>query len=150
MQFFRIASILLIVISLSHIVGHLFLIPQLQMVHSLARSSPPVETGEKLMSLMQHYYSQVGGSDISIMEIQTGLSLCYSLFFLWTGILNLMIARGLSRNKRLLAQISMLNAVVLVAGAIVSYVYFFWLPIVSFLVTAGFFVVASIRMQKEF
>jgi hypothetical protein len=150
MQFFRIASILLVVIFASHLAGHLFLIPHLQLTHNVTGQMPSNETEEKLLSLMNHYHRHVGGSSISMMDIQNGLSLCYSIFFLWAGILNLLILKGLVRNKRLLSQISIVNAVVLFIGAWISVEYFFWLPFVSFLVTGILFVVAAFRMQREF
>ena len=150
MQFFRIASVLLIVISLSHLCGHLFVIPQLQIIHNFSGQLPANETEEKLFSMMSGYQKNVGGTRLTVMDIQTGLSLAYALFFLWTGVLNLMLSKGLVRNKRLLSQISMLNAVILFGGAWISWSYFFWLPLVSFLVTAALFVVGALRMQREF
>lgn len=150
MQFFRIASVLLVIISLSHLCGHLFVIPELQLTHNFSGQLPANETEQKLFSLMSDYQKDVGGSRVSMMDLQTGLSLAYALFFLWAGILNLMISKGLVRNKRLLTQISMLNAVILFAGAWISWSYFFWLPMVSFLVSAVLFVVGSFRMQREF
>ena len=99
---------------------------------------------------MNEYERSIGGSRLSVMDLQTGLSLAYALFILWSGVLNLMISKGLVRNKRLLVQISMFNAVVLFLGAWISWSYFFWLPLVSFLVAAILFVAGSLKMRREF
>jgi hypothetical protein len=150
MQFFRIGSILLIVIGISHLAGHLFLIPHLQLIHNFTGQLPANETEQKLLILMNHYHKHIGGNAISMMDIQNGLSLCYSIFFIWTGILNVLMFKGLVRNKRLLAQISLLNAAVLIVGGIVSAIYFFWIPTASFMLAALLFVIGALRMHKDF
>ncbi len=150
MQFFRIASILLIVIGISHLTGHFLIIPYLQLQHGMTSVLPSNEVETELLRLMNHYHKHIGGTPISMMDIQNGLSLVYALFFLWTGVLNLLLAKGLVRNKRLLSQISFLNAFVLLIGAWISYVYFFWLPLVSFIISAAAFIIAPLRMRREF
>lgn len=150
MQFFRIASALLVLISLSHLCGHLFLIPELQLTTNFSGQLPANDTERNLLRLMTDYKRNVGGSQLSMLDIQTGLSLAYALFFMWCGILNLMLAKGLVRNKRLLVQISMFNAVMLFGGAWISWAHFFWLPLASFLTTAILFVAGSLQMRKEF
>ena len=150
MQFFRIAAVLLIVIGISHLAGQLFLIPHLQLTHNLTGELPANQTEQKLLELMNHYQKHIAGTNISMMEIQMGLSFCYSMFFIWMGVLNLFMLKGLIRNKRLLAEICILNMVMLLTGAAVAYTYFFWLPFISFLMPAILFVVAATQMQKDF
>ena len=150
MQFFRVASALLVLISLAHLCGHLFFIPELQLTTNFSGQLPANDTERNLLRLMSDYKRTVGGSQRSIMDLQTGLGLAYALFFLWCGILNLMLAKGLVRNKRLLVQISMFNAVMLFGGAWISWLYFFWLPLASFLTCGILFVAGSLKMRKEF
>lgn len=150
MRYFRAGSIILIVISVSHLAGHFFLLPHLRLVNNITGELPANETERTLLQLMNEYHKNVSGASLSMMDLQNGLSLCYALFFLWTGILNLVMAKGLMRNKRLLAQISLLNSVILFIGAIVAVKYFFWLPIASFVLAGMSFVVAAVRLRNEF
>ena len=125
------------------------LLPQLRLA-SQSSSVPANKTEEQVLELMNRYEKNVGGSGLSMMDIQNGLSLCYALFFLWTGILNIIMLRGLARNKRLLGQISLLNTAVLLVGAAISVRYFFWLPAASFGVAALLFLVAALSLRREF
>jgi hypothetical protein len=149
MLFFRIASLVLLLIGISHLAGHFLLIPQLNMTANFSGAIPGNETEHKLLDLMNNYSRDVGGFKISMMDIQNGLSLCYSIFFLWTGLLNLLLLKGLVRNKRLLSQISLLNVIVLVIGAFISTRYFFWLPMASFGLSAILYLIAALRIRRE-
>jgi hypothetical protein len=150
MQFFRVGSILLILISVSHFIGHFVLIPHLQLIHNFTGKLPANEVERQMLTLMNHYHKKVGGENISMMDIQNGLSFCYGLFFLWAGVLNLLLLKGLVRNKRLLMQISLFNAAILAIGGVISIGYFFWLPVASFFVTAVLFAIAAFKLPKHF
>jgi hypothetical protein len=150
MLYYRIACVALLVIGLSHLAGHFFLIPHFQLSNNFTGLIPANTTEEKILELMNDYHRSVGGKPMSFMDIQDGLSLCYSLFFFWTGILGLIIGKGLVRNKRMLSQICFVNVAVLLVGAFISFKYFFWLPILSFITAAVLFVVAAYKMKREF
>jgi hypothetical protein len=150
MLYFRIACTILLMISASHLIGHFFLIPHLQLTNNFTGQLPANETEKNLFSLMNNYHRSIGGKEVSMMDIQIGLSLCYFLFFCWTGVLNFLLGKGLVRNKRLLSQICLVNAVMLLTGAIISFVYFFWLPLVSFTLAMIFFVLAAFKLRREF
>jgi hypothetical protein len=150
MLFFRIACIVLILTSASHLAGHFFLIPQLHLTDNFSSVFPANETERSLMKMMNEYEKSVGGASVSMRDIQNGLSLCYGIFFLWTGILNIIISKGLVRNKRMLVQICFLNVAVLLIGAWISHLYFFWLPLSSFTITAILFGLAAFRFKRDF
>ena len=150
MQYFRIASIMLIVIGTSHLIGHFLLIPHLQLTYNFTGELPKNQTEEKLLELMNNYSRNIGGSNLSMMDLQNGLSLCYALFFLWMGALNILIVKGLVRNQRLLSHICFLNVGFLIFGAAISWRYFFWLPIASFISSAIMFIVAAFKMRRSF
>lgn len=149
MRFFKIGSIVLLVISASHLAGHFMLVPHFQLNNNFTGAIPSNETEVKLLSLMNHYHKRIGGSPMSMMDIQNGLSLCYSLFFLWAGILNLMIYQSLRRNRIMLIRLSYLNSAILFLGAIISLVYFFWLPVLSFATAMVLFLVAARTTRRH-
>ena len=150
MVYFRIACVVLLLISISHLTGHFLLYPRLQLTNQISEHFPSNKTEEDLLRLMNDYQREVGGKSLTFMDIQNGLSLCYGLFFFWLGLINLMMAKGLIRNKRMLSQICLFNGAMLLAGVVISFVYFFWLPLVSFLVAMIFFLVAAFNLQKDF
>jgi hypothetical protein len=147
MTYFRIASYLLLIVGTSHLVGHFILLP-----HFLLSDTgiiPGNETERELLALMNNYHRIVGGSSVSMMDIQNGLSLCYSLLFFWIGGINILIAKPVRRNHRLLARISFLNASLLFAGVIVAMLYFFWLPVVSFGAPSFLYLLAGVIFRKS-
>ena len=150
MIYFRIACVVLILISVSHLTGHFVIYPRLQLTNQLSDHFPSNKTEETLLQLMNEYHKQIGGKSLSFMDIQNGLSLCYALFFFWLGFVNLMIAKGLTRNRRMLSHICLFNSAMLLTGMVISFVYFFWLPFVSFLAALVFFVIAAFKLQKDF
>jgi hypothetical protein len=147
MLYFRIACFFLLFTGLSHLAGHFVLLPHF----TLTYSPLPTESAERTtLDMMNSYHKVVGGREVSYMDIQNGLSLCYSLFFLWLGLTFLMIAKGLTRNKRMLSHISLFNAGMLLMGVVISYRYFFWVPLASFAIAMVLFIVAALRLQRDF
>ena len=146
MPYFRIAGYVLLIVSACHFAGHILLVPYFQLAHTSAGSSP----GEKqLVELMNEYQRNVGGRALTAMDIQNGLSLCYGLFFLWTGLWTILMYKPIRRNHRLLARISLLNAVVLILGGLVSVFYFFWIPMTGFFLAAALFLLAWITFSRS-
>ncbi len=148
MPYFRIASYLLLITCTSHLAGHFFLVPQFQLIHNIV-NIPQNETERELLRLMNDYHRSVGGSSLSMMDIQNGLSLCYALFFFWLGAFNLLLYKPVRRNHRLLARISFLNSFMLALGTCISVVYFFWLPVASFAACLLMFVLAGLKFSKS-
>jgi hypothetical protein len=149
MPYFRIACFLLLFICASHLAGHFFLLPHFKLTENLTGQIPANDTERHLLALMNSYKKMVGGTPVSMMDIQNGLSLAYSLFFLWLGSLNLLLYKPIRRNHRLLSRISYLNACMLFLGAIISAIYFFWLPIASFAATMVLFLLAGHTFGKS-
>lgn len=143
MQYFKAGSIALIIISISHLAGHFLLVPHFQLIHNYTGLMPANGTEKELLTLMNHYHRRIGGSPMSMMDIQQGLSLCYSLFFFWMGVLNLTVYRTLRRTRGLIGRLAFLNAGMLAVGTIICAIYFFWLPVFSFGIAAILFGIAS-------
>ncbi len=148
MPYFKIACYLLLITCISHLAGHFFLVPQLQLVHNIV-SIPQNETERELLRLMNEYHRPVGGASISMMDIQNGLSLCYALFFFWLGALNLLLYKPVRRNHRLLARVSFFNSFMLALGTGIAIIYFFWLPIASFAACMVMFMLAGWKFSRS-
>lgn len=149
MPYFRIACFVLLITSASHLAGHFFLVPHFQLIHNITGKIPANETEKELLTLMNHYHKKVGGAQMSMMDIQQGLSLTYALFFFWMGALNLLLYKPIRRNHRLLARISYLNTAMLGVGVTIAIIYFFWLPIVSFALAMVFFAIAGWKFSRS-
>jgi|GEM_PF-3941212 uncharacterized membrane protein len=149
MPYFRIASFILLITSASHLAGHFFMLPHFQLTSNITGKMPENSTEKEMLTLMNQYHRKVGGSEMSMMDIQNGLSLTYGLFFLWMGALNLLLYKPIRRNHRLLARISYLNTVMLGIGVAIAVVYFFWLPIASFALAMIFFAIAGYIFSKS-
>ena len=149
MPYFRIACFLLLITSASHLAGHFFLVPHFQLIHNITGKLPANDTEKAMLSLMNHYHKKVGGSRMSMMDIQNGLSLTYALFFFWMGALNLLLYKPIRRNHRLLARISYLNTAMLGVGVLIAIIYFFWLPIASFALAMIFFAIGGYTFSRS-
>jgi hypothetical protein len=135
-QYFKAGSYVLIIVSIFHLFGQLFL------------SKPSNNTERELLYLMTTYKKEIAGASLSMMEIQDGLSLCYALFFLFTGCMNLFLANNIY-DKAVLKPISLINALAFFVGTVISLVYFFWLPVVSFALAMTFFTLAGMKMRPS-
>ena len=150
MRTFKAACIVLIIIGFSHLLGHFFLLPEFNMTGDVTKFIGEDSLEKKVLELMNAHHRAIGGKSLSFMDIQHGFSLCYALFFFWTGIINLMLTKGLVRNKRFLSQIAMINCGMLLTGAAISWQYFFWLPMISFLSAMILFAIAASKLSREF
>jgi hypothetical protein len=149
MPYFRIACFILSITSVSHLAGHFFLVPHFQLIHNISGKIPENNTEKKMLALMNQYHRKIGGSEMSMMDVQNGLSLTYALFFFWMGALNLLLYKPIRRNHRLLARISYLNTAMLGLGVMIAVVYFFWLPIASFALAMVFFMIAGYIFSRS-
>jgi hypothetical protein len=82
-----------------------------------------------------------------MMDLQDGFSLCYALLFLWTGSLSLYLSYKIHPQTKTLRMVSGLNAGVLALGLVISILYFFWLPAVSFAVAMILFILALLKLK---
>jgi hypothetical protein len=101
----------------------------------------------QLMTLMKSYPKKIVGGYMTMMDIQNGLSLCYSLFFLSAGTFNLIAYRKDPVDWRLLKTLSLFNALVFSLVFIVAIIYFFWIPVVSSLLAAMAFIFARLNFK---
>jgi hypothetical protein len=149
MPYFRIGGIILLITGVSHLAGHFFLLPQFRLIHNITSKVPGNPSEKELLDLMNNYHKTVGGTPMSMMDIQNGLSLCYGLLLLWSGSLSLILYKPIRRNHRLLTTLSFLYAGMLFLGLIISLIYFFWLPVASFSAAFLFFLLAGILFSRS-
>lgn len=135
MKYYRIGSFVLLVIAFSHATGQVLF-------------TEPRSAGEKEIAIfMQARTKHVAGGKMSMWDIQNGLSWCYALFFAFLGSLNLYLSRTIERPK--LKTLGLMNAVALFAGAIISIIYFFWLPVLSFAAAGACFLISALQLQRQ-
>jgi hypothetical protein len=134
-SYFKAGSYTLVVVSISHLIGQFWL------------TRPANNTERELMHLMTSYEKKIAGGSLSMMEVQDGLSLSYALFFLFAGCMNLFLAQAIHDNS-VLKPISLINALTFFVGAVISILYFFWLPVVSFTLPMVCFTLAGMNMRS--
>lgn len=144
MSYLRAASIFMLFTCVSHVSWFAYLYPQMHLKQK--GLIPANDTERQLLWLMNEYDRALGFSEVSMMNLLDGLNLCYGLLFLWLGTLNLFLARWL-RDHQLICNISLLNAIALGVGFVISLRYFFWLPTLSFAVSAVLFLL-QVRQSK--
>jgi hypothetical protein len=132
-RLFRAAAILQILIAVGHVTGH-FAMPR-----------PANETERQLIAMMSSYEKAVAGGKMSILETYDGLNLCYALFFLLVGALNLTLHKN---SETLIRPASLFNAMAMGAGAIISLIYFFWIPVLYFGLTGIFFTIVHFSSRN--
>ena len=117
-RLFRLGGWVCVATAVSHLIGHLLPIP----ISGLAEA--------QLIDQMVHIKKDVMGGSLTMMDVQNGLSLCYSLFFLIIGIICLVIYR--SGQVKIMRDVSIVLSAGFFTGAMISLVYFFWIPTVTF------------------
>jgi hypothetical protein len=127
MKYFAIAAAIQILVAISHVIGH-FTIP---------RNTNPAE--RKLVAMMATYEKEVASGKMSILHAYDGLNVSYALFFLLIGAVNLQLWR---KQVVVVRQVSLLNAIGMGVGIVVSLLYFFWVPVVYFTLTCLLFLIA--------
>ena len=148
MRPFRIACFILLITGVSHLIWHFYLRPHFR----LARTSdvlPSNQVEEQVLRMMNEYQRNIAGADISFMDIQLGFSLLYALFFIWIGVLNLILLKASGPKHLLLATLSYLNGVMLLGGSLIAIIYFFWLPFASFFSAGVFYVWSGVQFSRS-
>jgi hypothetical protein len=137
MIYFRLGCYVLIATCFLHLIGHFKV------------AVPTNDTEKQLLDLMANYQIDVGNGDtITMQGLQKGFSLFFSLFFLWSGSLSLLLSHRLAEQKALLRNISFINTISLGIGTGISLVYFFLIPTACIAVAFLFFTIASSRINK--
>jgi hypothetical protein len=135
-KYFKLASLAALAVAISHLIGHMLPVK----IENL--------TEAKLLTLMVTYQKHILGGVMSMMEIQNGLSLCYSLFFFTIAFINLQLLKRLN-DVAVLKELSIIYALTMAVGAMISLRYFFWLPVISFLTLFVLFSLSVIKFQKN-
>lgn len=134
MLFFRLGSYLLILTCCFHLFGHFSM-------------APTNENESQLFEMMQSTQLDLGnGKSITMMSLYKGMSLCFSLLFLWTGALSLFLSYKI-KDKALLRRVSIFNSGALSIGSGISLHYFFFAPSSCFIVCLLLFSIASWRLK---
>jgi hypothetical protein len=108
---------------------------------------PQNESEEKLLELMNNYEINVGTTSFTMMGLQKGFSLCFSLLFLWSGVISLYLVSRAGMTTKALRHVSLINSIALFTGTIISLTYFFFAPTLCFALACIFFVVSYFRMN---
>jgi hypothetical protein len=137
LKYFKIGCYVLVFIACAHLVGHFLPV------------NASNETESQLLFLMNSYPKKILGGKMTMMDIQKGLSLCYSLFFLSSGTLNLYLIRKKLINESSLKPIALINTITFGIGTVISLIYFFWLPVISFLIATFFFSMSVIQKNLK-
>ena len=117
-------------------------------IHFLTRK-PMNETEGILFRLMNSYHKPIAGGEMTMMDIQDGLNICYGMFFLVLGIVNLYCLRYQQTNVSFIKGLSRIESFFFLIGTGISIVYFYWLPVVYFLVLSIFFAWSGVFQLKK-
>ena len=135
MIFFRIGCIALFITACLHLIGHF----QEPIVEN--------ESEKQMLDLMINYKMKIGSDTITMMGLQKGFSLCFSLLFVWTGVLGLFLANTLASNTATLRKISFIYVGALGVETTISLIYFFMAPTACIAVALLFFIIAAVRIK---
>jgi hypothetical protein len=135
MKIFRFGCYLLVVIAVVQLTGHLIL------------SHPQNPADEEMVHYLQTQVKHVAGGKMTLWDLQTGLNWCYALFFAGFGCLNLYLSHVM--EPLVLKTVSRINTILFLLGILISLIWFFWFPVISFLVVALCFFFSAIRLKKS-
>ena len=136
-QLFRSATFILLGIGFLH-----------PIVHFLTRK-PMNETERILFQLMHSYHKPIVGGELTMMDIQDGLNICYGMFFVALGIVNLYCLRHQQTNRSFIKGLGRIESVFFLLGAGISIIYFYWLPVVYFLILSACFAWSGAHLLKK-
>lgn len=118
LKLFRTASIVLILIGISHPVIH------------FATRNPKNDTEEELFRQMAMYQKPMIGGEMSMLQLQDGLNICYGVFLLFFGVVNLYCFAQTDRDSSFIKGLSRIESMMFLACFVVSIIFFFWVPAV--------------------
>jgi hypothetical protein len=115
------------------------------MVGHFKEPAPENETEKQLLDLMINYKMYIGSDEITMMGLQKGFSLVFTLFLIWPGVLGLYVSKRVS--TQLLRNINFIYVGVLLAELAISLVYFFIIPTACVAIATLFFGIAIFRIK---
>jgi hypothetical protein len=137
---FRIASVLLVLYTLGHTLGAVVSIPRFG------------DASDTVVSLMQSVHVRAQGADCTWYGFYRGFGILVSVFFVLSAVLAWHLGGIAPRARRDLAPVAWTLFAGHLAGAVVTWVYFFPVPIVFSTAIAallGFGCLRSIRSADE-
>lgn len=106
------------------------------------------DTEKQLLDLMINYKMQLGSDTITMMGLQKGFSLCFSILFLWSGSLGLYLSsKKVGIAPSILRTVSIFYALILILTAVISITYFFLIPTLCIVICLICFALASLRFK---
>ncbi|MBL0122751.1 MAG: hypothetical protein IPP88_08460 [Betaproteobacteria bacterium] len=102
-----------------------------------------------LLTAMQAYRFDLGLGNPSMMDIHDSLSLTMSIALLWTGLLNLLIARYTGLRDKLMRRVCTLNIFGVGALVVLFSVYQLPGPAVGLGIVEVLFVIARLRLRRS-
>ncbi len=127
MKYFKIGNYILLATCILHLMGH------------FSENTPSNDTERQMMELVNTYTMDLGGGiHRTMMDLFKGFSLFYSLFLMTLFLFNyrVMVFFGDQRDFMKKWAVSVFS--VLIVGTALSFVYFFWPPIIFILLATLF------------
>jgi hypothetical protein len=135
MIYFKIGCYVLIATCFLHLFGHF--------QEPIAQN----ETEQQLLDLMTNYTMNIGSETITMMGLQKGFSLLFSLLMLWPGVLGLYLAKTLQGQTKHLRTINFMYVGAMSIETAISLTYFFIIPTTCIVLGLLFFVIAAFRLK---
>jgi hypothetical protein len=137
MIFYRIGCYILIATCLIHLSGRL---------NPLV---PKNETEKQLFDLMENQVLNKGSATFTMGNIQNGMSFCFSLMLLWTGVMSLYLSYALANNRKVLRNVSLINTISLAIAMAISVTYFFWAPTSCLALGLAFSALGTVTLVRK-
>ena len=133
MIFFRIGCIALLLTACLHMVGHF---------HGATATN---DTEKQLLDMMTNYKMNIGSDVITMMGLQKGFSLLFTVLLVWPGALGLYLAKTVTTQA--LRNVNFMYAGAMITETIISQIYFFIVPTACVAIATLFFVIAAFRIK---
>jgi len=115
------------------------------MVGHFKGPTPENETEKQLIDLMINYKMNIGSEEITMMGIQKGYSLIFTLFLVGPAVMGLYLSRAVPSS--VLRKVNLIYIGTLSATLAISLIYFFIIPTTCIAISALFFVIAAFRIK---
>jgi hypothetical protein len=120
-------------------------------LHAVTHFSAPSDdlVMSALLTAMQAYRFDLGLGNPSMLDIHDSLSLALSIALLWTGLLNLLIARYTGLRDKLMRRVCTLNVLGVGALVVLFSVYQLPGPAIGLGIVEILFVIARFRLRRS-
>ena len=135
MIYFRIGCVALLLTACLHLVGH------------FNGLTPTNDTEKQLLDLMINYKMYIGSDEITMMGMQKGFSLLFTVLLIWPGMLGLYLAKNSTTQTLRIVNFMYVGAMVIETG--VSQIYFFIVPTACVAISTLFFVIAAFTIRPK-